>query len=98
MAVRMHGSWVAAVLLLACTGLAAAAEAPARQPAESRLRLVESRVHASSAEGRFALTEASATLERAPVTANGRFRLIEVRLPTVGCDPQPDGVFANGFE
>jgi hypothetical protein len=98
MSARSQPRWAVAVVLVTCAGIAVAAAPPSRQTAETQLRLVESGVHASSADGRFALTEASATVERTAVTADGRFELFELRQPAVGCDPQPDGVFADGFE
>jgi hypothetical protein len=87
---------IAAVL---CFGSTSANSTPAsvKTPAAT-LRLLEARVAATSADGRFMLSEARAQMMQAPTTPDGRFSLIETRRPEVGCDPFPEQLFANGFE
>lgn len=65
---------------------------PARFAVEAELRPL-----AVSTCGRFAL---EATARHAPEASSvdGRFALKAVNVPTVGCDPFLDPIFANGFE
>lgn len=60
--------------------------------------LVESRIAPATADGRYALKEASASVQPAPATPDGRFKLVEIAQPEAGCDPFPEELFANGFE
>ena len=69
-----------------------APEAPARFRIDASLRPL-----AMSACGRFAL-DASARFAPEAKSADGRFALKAVHVPSVGCDPFPDPLFADGFE
>lgn len=76
-------------------GFALAAETtvqPARFEVEAELRPL-----AMSACARFAL-DASARVAPEAKSADGRFALKVVRVPSVGCDPFPDPLFGDGFE
>ncbi len=82
---------------LAALVLALAGADPTPATAQS-YTLRESRVAPATADGRYALKEASASVKPAPTTPDGRFKLVEIRQPAVGCDPFPEVLFANGFE
>lgn len=57
----------------------------------------ELRPVAVSSCGRYAI-EAQARYVPAAASADGRFVLKAVNIPTGNCAPQPDPLFANGFE
>lgn len=57
----------------------------------------ELRPQAISSCGRFAI-EAQARYVPAARSSDGRFVLKSVNIPTGNCAPQPDPLFANGFE
>lgn len=80
------------VVFVVLTCAATAGEAPNRYALDA-----ESRPLQVSACGRFAL-EASARYVPKTESVDGRYTLESVRVPTGGCDPQPDPLFANGFE
>ncbi len=69
-----------------------APEPPARFRIDATLRPL-----AVSACGRFAL-DARARHAPEAKSADGRFALKAVHVPNVGCDPNPDPLFSNGFE
>lgn len=85
-----------AVALAALPGVpAVAADAP--EPA-ARFRIDASlRPLVMSACGRFVL-DARASHAPEAKSADGRFALKAVHVPSVGCDPNPDALFSNGFE
>ena len=83
---------IALVLVLA---VGPGGEASASGPGYTQ---VEPRILPASADGRYTLSEAKANVETAPTTTDGRFKLVEIRQPAVGCSPFPDPLFANGFE
>lgn len=88
----------ALLLLSGASDATEAADPPSVDTGTAALRLVESRVSAASADGRFTLDAASAAVTHTSATPDGRYRLTEVRRPDVGCDPFPDSIFSNGFE
>ncbi len=45
-----------------------------------------------------ASSSASARVKPARSSLDGRFALKSISVPEAGCEPFPDGVFANGFE
>lgn len=85
-----------AIALAALPGVPAfaadAPEPPARFRIDASLRPL-----AMSACGRFAL-DARASHAPEAKSADGRFALKAVHVPNVGCDPNPDPLFSNGFE
>lgn len=87
-----------ALVLAALLPMFAAASEPTSSPSTERFRVsAEVRPQARSDDGRFALT-ASARVVPAATSLDGRFALKSINVPDVGCEPFPDGVFANGFE
>ncbi len=85
-----------AIALAALPGVpAVAADTP--EPA-ARFR-IDATLHslAVSACGRFAL-DANARFAPEAKSADGRFALKAVHVPSVGCDPFPDPLFSDGFE
>lgn len=88
----------ALALALAIGVASAAALAAERRDPPARFALdAELRPLAVSACGRYAI-EASARQVPEATSADGRYTLKTVNVPTVGCDPFPDPIFANGFE
>jgi hypothetical protein len=86
----MDSRWLlAATLLIAVPALAAPPAGSGRYRVEGEVREL-----ARSADGRYALS-AEARFKPAAKSADGRYAL---KSTTVGCDPFPDELFANGFE
>ncbi len=89
----------ALLLAVGSLGLARpAAETDDANPPPSRYR-IESLAPAPAASscGRYAI-EVQARYAPQARSADGRYALKAVNLPTVGCNPFPDPLFQNGFE
>lgn len=80
------------VCLATSTQATDGSEAPSRYAITAELRPL-----AVSACGRFAI-DASARYAPEAKSADGRYALKAVNVPSVGCDPFPDPIFWNGFE
>jgi hypothetical protein len=93
---RQRRSHALLVALLVSPNHAALATEPVDQPARFTLE-AELRPIAVSACGRFAL-EATARYLPEASSADGRFALKVLNVPSGGCDPLPDPMFSNGFE